>query len=1389
MIKVLLLTSLLFVTAWWGQAQRILDFDSFSIEDGFSSSKPNVFLQDRKGFIWVGTWNGLTRFDGYECVVYKSGIGNEPRTISNREVTALLEDERGNIWIGTSYGLNRLNPRTDEIDQYPFESRIMTLFEDAEGMLWVGTRSDGLFRVDPETGEAESFLTGSVINDVVEELNGELWVATYNGLVNLNRATKTFVRFIPNPEEPERSINNNTLTQLALGANGELWIGSWGGGVSRMRPQLDKDSLRFEHFVVREGPGSLRSNDVYRLHYDFLGNLWIGTWDEGLALLDSTEQMKSPDQAVFHTFVSDLSDPYSISGNNISALMVDRSGILWVGSAEIDRTSVLQSGIKRYSTARDGDPGLSLQSPVRSFAGDDAGNLWVGTANELLHYQKMEEGYRLMNRIPKQRYRTGNQWFQSNSVLALEVTPDGLLVGTDDAGLLFYSKEDLERGDFSSFVGFNSLTNSALPGNKINSLVWSRKYPNTLWIGTMQSGFVRAVKEGDTFRFEAFRSGNAGLTDDNIRAVLEDRDGIVWIATQRGLNRYDPVTGQLSTYLFSRVNDRTINDNVVNCLLEDKAGNLWIGTNTGLNRKVESYNSGNDPQISFKRYPGYDYVGSELIMNMMEGDGDFLYLGFYEGLVKFDFQKEEVVETYMMREYQRIGMERNASFVDVNHKMFMGGTNGFISFYPEDLDNLSLPPEVTLTDVLLTNESIRTFLPEGKKEGFDTSVPYAEELTFSYDDRIITFVFSAMDFKSPERNSYSYILEGFDTEWNYVGDRKSATYTNVPHGTYRFMVKGINSDGMESEQAAVLRVHILPPWWETPWAYAAYLLVLLGLLYFFKRYSLIRQKEKGKLMLEKVAHDKEEELYEMKVHFFTNITHEFRTPLTLILGPAEEALARNDLPAPVRKSFELIQRNTRRLLRLVNQLMEFRKVEKGKMELFLQHCNVVPIFNEMEEAFRPIARSRNIGFQMHYEPSEIRMWVDRDKFEKVLYNLLSNAFKFVDEEGKVDLHIALEDSPALAAPVLAVEVSDTGIGIRKDQQELIFDRFYQVNEKLTQSTGGIGLFLCKSFVEQHLGRIEVESEPGQGTTFRFEIPVDLDQRLGSSAVRSSGGMEHSEPWQEDVGDAETLGEDSGQEEDEQKPVVLVVEDDADLSDFISEGLSTLFSVHVAANGSEGLEMARRLAPELIISDIMMPVMDGFEMGKSLRNDLDTSHIPLVFLTAKTMREDEIEGLRIGAVDYIYKPFSMESLRLKLVNILEARGSVKEKYRTEELLEPEKITLSSLDEEFLRKAVAVVDKFMDDPGLDVEKLSEELSLSSNQTYRKIKALTGYTAKEFIRVQRLKIAAQLLVQKKRTISEIIYMVGFSSPSYFSRCFKDQYGCTPSEYIDKHDLKLDN
>lgn len=401
--------------------------------------------------------------------------------------------------------------------------------------------------------------------------------------------------------------------------------------------------------------------------------------------------------------------------------------------------------------------------------------------------------------------------------------------------------------------------------------------------------------------------------------------------------------------------------------------------------------------------------------------------------------------------------------------------------------------------------------------------------------------------------------------------------------------------------------------------------------------------------------------------------------------------------------------------------------------------------------------------------------------------MLSNAFKYIDHEGVISIKAGVSYNEEVKRKVLFVEIHDNGIGIKPEHQKLIFDRFYQVNEKRTQSTGGIGLYLSKTFVEQHHGVIEVESEPGQGSTFRFWMPMDLGTLVDvtqQNYPKPEVELPESEETPANEKVLTVIEPEEAAPETDDRPTVLLVEDDSDLVSFVTDGLSELFNVSSVRNGKEGLEMAQKLTPDIIVSDIMMPEMDGFEMGKLLRNDLETSHIPLVFLTAKTMREDEIEGLRIGAVDYIYKPFNMVTLRLKLLNILESRGTAKEKFRASELLEPEKITLSSLDEEFLRNAVAVVDKYTDDPNLDVEKLSEHLSLSSNQTYRKIKALTGYTAKEFIRVQRLKIAAQLLMQKKRTISEIIYMVGFSSPSYFSRCFKEQYGCTPSEFIEREE-----
>ncbi|MGQ1889903.1 two-component regulator propeller domain-containing protein [Thermophagus sp. OGC60D27] len=1364
-------------------SQKNIYFDSYSIEDGFSGSKANVIIQDRKGFIWVGTWNGLTRFDGYECEIYTSGINN-PNGLSNKEVVSLLEDHDGNIWIGTSDGLNKLNPVTGKIEVFDFGSRIISLYEDSQFNIWVGTWSNGLFMFKPKSGQRISYLPNDVISDILEVHRNEFWVATYRGLVKLNAESKSFKRYLPDAVNPSRSVPHHVITQLETSDQGDLWIGTWGGGVCKMIAHFDMDSIRFQHYQADEREGSISSNDVYRLFYDQFGDLWIGTWNAGISLLERSEQNQPPSSARFVNFRSDASDPYAISDNNITALYVDRSGVLWVGSAKINKASVVKNGMSFYSTLGTGTTNSEL-SIVKAFSSTSENQLWVGCSDGLTSFNYEGDQYLGDRKITNLEYRFNGYLFKSNLVLSLCSTQSGLWVGTDDAGLLFYSNDALAKEKPNSFQFFNSQTSPKISGNKVNCLHPSKKFPDIVWLGTMQNGFSMVrMADGKVVSIENYLAAETELADNNIRDILEDRRGIVWIATQKGLSRFDPIKKEFQSFYASK-EENSINDNVVNCLHEDDKGNLWIGTNTGLNKLLEEIKPDGERFISFKRFPDINNLSSSLVMNILEGDSSQLLIGFYDVLVRFDYSREEIVDEYYMKEYLHLGIERNSAFRDARGKLLLGGRHGFVVFDEDDLNSHSRPPEIRITDLLVFNKSINDVMKMGHQDMQINSITYSDTLVLSYKDRVFTFAFSAMDYKSPDKNSYSYILEGFDKAWNDVGGRNTATYTNVPPGRYLLKVKAKNSLGAESPNPATLNVIITPPLWLTPWAYVIYALVLVGLLYFFNQYSIIKAQVKSRLLLAKVHHEKDREVYQHKMNFFTNITHEFRTPLTLILGPSEELLQNADLSSQTRKSIERIKRNTEKLLRLVNQLMEFRKVEEGKMELSLQKVNVVNILTEMHETFRSMARSRKINFSVEFDPSEIFAWIDRDKIEKVLYNLLSNAFKYSDDRAEISLKAGILERKEERTNSFFVEVKDNGIGISVDQQDRIFESFYQIPKKGTQTTGGIGLYLSKIFVEQHGGTIEVDSEPGVGSCFRIFIPMDLT-KTESRGLGTNTSVDNEAAFilpvkKEDVDAVEVKNQDRESiHSNEPTTEVLLVEDDIDMSNFIKEGLSEHFNISTAMNGKEAFDLARKNAPDIIISDVMMPGMDGFELARLLRSDLETSHIPLIFLTAKTLREDELEGLRLGAVDYIYKPFNMASLRLKVINIIKTRGENREKFMASRLLEPEKITLSSLDEEFLKKAVKVIDENVDDPDLDVEKLSEKLSLTPNQTYRKIKALTGFTAKEFIRVQRLKIAASLLAQNKRSISEIIYMVGFSSPSYFSRCFKEQYNCTPSEYV---------
>jgi len=744
----------------------------------------------------------------------------------------------------------------------------------------------------------------------------------------------------------------------------------------------------------------------------------------------------------------------------------------------------LGTGIDRYLTSGVRD-GRYRENSVRAIA-PNRDFVWVGATNELSLYKRNGNELTHIRDIPQPGYRFRSAEYLSNSPICLLANEDGLWLGSEDAGLILYPGRSAWEDD-PEFIYFNRLTDPAIPGNKVSSIEESKMYPGTYWIGTAQNGFARLtyrVEEAEVERFDIGFAPNE-LSNNNVRDILEDRDGLVWIATQNGLNCFDPQTRTFYKHFYELGDTSSINDNVINVLYEDSQGSLWVGSNAGINKKTKVVAEDGSVEVRFKAYPDQENISDEIITNILEDGTGKLWIGIYRGLARFDLNAEIVEKEYFSKEIQGLSIARNTAEKDEMGSFYYGGSNGFLRFNPDSLLNNSMPPKVCVTDLIVFNESIEDLNPgDIIKQNPLHSVAFMEQVKLSHKSRVLTFVFSAMDYKDPKHNEYKYMLEGFDSEWVEVGTRNSATYTNIRPGKYVFKVLAANSDGIWSEEAATMSIIITTPWWRSRVAIGIYLLLLTGLLYFFNQYSIIGVREKSRIEIERLQFEKEHELNEEKTLFFTNITHEFRTPLTLILGPAEELLKSKEPSSFTKKQVDLIQRNAQRLLRLVNQLMEFRKLERGKMEIYLHKTNVVPILNDLYESFRSMADSKKIDFSLIMEKNVLEAMIDQEKFEKVMFNLLSNAFKFSNNGDKIILRGGLLGSGE--DQQLLIEVEDTGIGIPAEYQEKVFERFFQVQQKSTQSTGGIGLYLSKTFIEMQGGRIELESEAGQGSIFRIK---------------------------------------------------------------------------------------------------------------------------------------------------------------------------------------------------------------------------------------------------------------------------------------------------------------
>ena len=1353
---------------------RILQFSHLNTQDGLSANTVFCILQDQRGFLWVGTYDGLTKYDGYKFTVYKSIEGNSS-SISDNKIRAFCEDKEGNLWIGTWYnGLNKYDQKTEKFTRYLHDENdpssinsnsIIALYIDNSGKLFIGTGGGGLNIFDPEkqkfhryinNPEDSTSLSDNAIYTIFEDQNAALWLGTGKGGLNkFDKLKGTFTYFKYNPSDYE-SISSNWVLSLLEDHSGNFWIGTGTNGLNK----FDRTNNKFFRYSKDPNNSSaICSNMIWAIHEDSEGILWLGTDDGGLAIFNRTKEE-------FSCYRKNYEDPSGLNDDAVISIYEDRSGILWFGTwnGGLNIYNKRKNKFSTYSHNPRNNNSLSGNS-IYAIYKDSFGDVWVGTDINGLNRINEKNNYQHYIHNPGDPFS-----ISSNSINSIcEDGTGNLWIGTDGGGL---NKFDRSTDKFIHFkYNPNDLAKS-ISGNKISQIYMDSN--GDLWIGVANGGLNKLPKAGEDFIHYSHNPGNPkSISPQTIFAFNEDDSGNLWIGTNGGgLNIFNKKSEEFIHYKYESKDPSSLSNNEVSVIHKDKYGTIWIGTNGGGINKFDSQYK------IFKRYSEKDGLPNNMICGILEDNDGNLWISTYKGLSKFNPKTERFRNFGVEEGLQGNEFNNWAYFKGKDGKMYFGGTSGLNVFHPDSLKDNSFIPPVVITDFQLLHKPVtigydtlwdRTIL---EKAIFETST-----LELNHYDNIISFEFSALDFQNPERNLYSYILEGFDKEWTYTDAAKRyVTYTNLDPGEYIFRVKGSNCDGIWNESGTSLSIIIQPPWWATWWSYTLYSLLFVFAFMSSTRFYLNRKRLRLQLNLEHEHAKKLEEIDQMKSSFYANISHEFRTPLMLILGPAEKIITKvadDDL----KKQAALVKSNANRMLILINQLLDLSRIEAGKVILKASQGNIAQFVKGITMEFESIAERKDITLNISFEKEKILAYFDREKMEKIITNILSNAFKFTPEGGTIKVSMNQTDNN-----FVEIIVKDTGIGIPKNELLKIFDRFYQVDGSHTKEYEGtgIGLALTKELVGIHQGKIFIDSEEGKWTEVKLIFALGKNHLLEEELIESPDLEEHKiQPVEGEYGQTVLTDEDSYAEQLADKTIVLVVEDNADLREFMRDALQENYHVEVASNGEQGLRKAEKLIPDLIVSDIMMPRMDGREMTTKIKQDEKTSHIPVILLTAKSDQESKLEGFALGADDYLIKPFDTKELLARIKSLIDIRKFLQEKFSTGAFIKSrkEKPKLSAIDEKFMNRIMTVIEEHLSEENFSIEEFGRDVGMSRSQIHRKLKALTGKSASVYLRSVRLARAKQMIDDKKATISEISYMVGFSSPAYFSRCFKEEFGAPPS------------
>lgn len=1349
----------------WGQK---FNFKHLTTSEGLSSNEVRAVFEDSNGFIWLATSDGLNRWDGYKFVVFKN-YNNDENSLSTNSLLCIAEDKDKNLWIGTNHGgVVRYSMEDEKFYRYTMASGdptalpgsvVRCIHIDPDNSVWIGTHS-GLAKYDKTKDSfrqvrlSEDTKATHDIRSINQRDGKELIIQSDKGFFKLNlRAEMAEPVEIYAPQLSHELFRYNN--PVCFDSHGYLWIGATTGLYKLNLSTGEGKKYQFDNSTGK----SINSNSFSVIFEDSKKNLWVGTENNGVKLYH-------PASDSFTTYSSGPVKSNSIGNNIISDIYEDHNANIWFSTLEGGVSFFSYNDQFRYYSHDPLDANSVSGNKIGAFHEDKNGILWIGTEDGGINkFNPTTESF--------ERYQLNNG-FTAPSILDLE--PNG-------EHSLFLSGLRVGLYDFNAASGkFSNLMAGGSPHNwpigHINDL--TRDAHGNIWIAAHRKEGMMVYQPSTGEFFDAQSPGpfpRELLSIPYAVSIKQDSKKRLWIVTYIGLYMYDT---SLHEYLSINNDTTTLSSNYLYQLFEDSKKQLWVGSSKGLDRVIETRDG-----IRFERYsPRYSLPGN--VKGILEDGEGSLWLSSNQGITRFEPSTGKSRTFRINNELENQQISERVCFKSSNGEMYFGGTNGFLRFDPDHLKEIELPSRVAIVDFQIFNTSQKV----GEYSVLKKSIVYTDQIDLRYNQSVFSFEFTALDSRKPVTTEYAYRLEGFDEAWNFAGDKRFATYTNLSPGEYTFRVKTTDGRLLSSGEGASVRIIIHPPFWRTYFAYFLYFLLLLLILYFFRRAIINRERLKNELQMEKNELHTIQEANIMKLRFFTNISHEFRTPLTLIKAPLEKLIhSGHQLNQEEQQHiYRLIQGNTHKLLRMVNQLLDYRKLEAGSLVLEPSEGDIVDFCRKTWAVFNLMAEQKNIKYIFQTAVDSQIISFDADKIDKIITNLLSNAFKYTPEGGQVTLSVeklqGVINPEVESTHYIRIGVADTGIGIPENEVERVFDRFYTVSRKGFEKFEGtgIGLTLVKELTELHHGQIAVRSKEKAGSVFEVKIPIVIKESEPVLAGREKKPQIGTEkvPFTGDDIDRIIEGKPLLGKQETGKRKILVVEDDDQLRMFLRGELGEHYEVMEAANGMQGLDMAFLYHPDLILSDIMMPYMDGVELCKRIKADERTSHIPVVLLSALHAQDKQIEGLEQGADDYIFKPFNLAILNSRIHNLLNTRQELSLKFRNNTSLTFENEGANDQDRTLIQSIIDIVLENITNEKINADFIAQKILISRSVIYIKVEALTGQSVNEFIRNIRLKKSTALLRRKDIQITEVAYAVGFSSQSYFTRCFTKRFGKSPKEWM---------